>query len=356
MNNLIKQVSPLFVGSAIALSTFSVQPVMGATLYNQIFIFGDSLSDAGNLFNLTGGTNPPPVFFDGRFSNGSVWSEYFAEDLGLAPELWIQDSGELITSIPRNGINFAFAGAKTDDTHITNNDQLFGLHQQVNSFIGLLGGNTLNNPQALGVLMAGANDYFGDPLLNPQTPVENLVKEIDRLSGAGLTNILVSNLPDLGKTPLALSFGEPVSAGLTNSIRLHNDLLKKELKKLNQANPETNLILFDFYSLFNDILDNPNKFGFINVTDSCIDLNLTPPNSISQDFCSEDLQDQFLFVDNQHPNTKAHRFIADKALQTVSTPEPTTILPLGFLGMGLLTNLISKRPSNKNKEKMTVAK
>ncbi|MDY6992457.1 MAG: SGNH/GDSL hydrolase family protein, partial [Pseudomonadota bacterium] len=40
-----------------------------------IYVFGDSLSDKGNLFELTG-LPPDPPYFNGRFSNGLLWSEY----------------------------------------------------------------------------------------------------------------------------------------------------------------------------------------------------------------------------------------------------------------------------------------
>ena len=362
MNNSIRQISQVFVGSAIALTTFSIQPVIGASSYNQIFIFGDSLSDPGNLFNLIGPDNIPSGFDEGRFSNGPVWSEYFAWDLGLNPELWIQrdKNGELqfIPNIPSDGINFAIAGAKTDENHITLNPLLFGLKQQVDAFINLidlLEKKTLNNPQALGVLIAGANDYGGGQS-NPEIPVGNLLTKIELLSKAGLKNILVGNQPDLGKTPFARSLDEEVRTGLTTLTIAHNNLLETALKNFSESN-DTNLILFDFYSLFNNVFVNPSEFGFINLTDNCtnIDVNagVLNPDPLFREPCSEELQNQFLFFDNAHPNTVAHRFIADEALRTVSTPEPSAISALGFLGMGLLA--LKGRPKKKE-EKMVVAK
>ena len=44
-----------------------------------IYVFGDSLSEAGNFYVATGGALPPsPLYFDGRFSNGKAWVEHFA--------------------------------------------------------------------------------------------------------------------------------------------------------------------------------------------------------------------------------------------------------------------------------------
>ena len=51
---------------------------------NQLYIFGDSLSDLGTVFRATGGMYPPqPTYFQGRYSNGRVWVEYLADRLQI---------------------------------------------------------------------------------------------------------------------------------------------------------------------------------------------------------------------------------------------------------------------------------
>ena len=44
-----------------------------ASGYTAIYSFGDSLSDVGNVYNLTGQTIPIPPYSNGRFSNGANW-------------------------------------------------------------------------------------------------------------------------------------------------------------------------------------------------------------------------------------------------------------------------------------------
>lgn len=61
-----------------------------------LYVFGDSLSDDGNLYKLTG--LPPAPYYKGRFSNGPVWVEYLPALSGLS-------------SSPAN--NFAYGGAFT---------------------------------------------------------------------------------------------------------------------------------------------------------------------------------------------------------------------------------------------------
>ena len=63
-------------GVAIALGSLALgtTPGVAATLsFNQVYFFGDSLSDPGNLFALS---NQPPPPYAQRLSNGPVWAEY----------------------------------------------------------------------------------------------------------------------------------------------------------------------------------------------------------------------------------------------------------------------------------------
>jgi len=60
-----------------------------ATDFSNIVIFGDSLSDNGNLYAQTKKLVPDArQYYQGRFSNGPVWVEYLADTLqidGSAP-------------------------------------------------------------------------------------------------------------------------------------------------------------------------------------------------------------------------------------------------------------------------------
>ena len=90
-----------------------------AGTFSTIILFGDSLSDTGNVFHATSavpGTAAIPIsppYFRGRFANGPMWIEELANALGLqiAPSL-------------DGGTNFAFGGALTgaDLDHIFQQD------------------------------------------------------------------------------------------------------------------------------------------------------------------------------------------------------------------------------------------
>lgn len=96
-----------------------------STPFSRIIVFGDSLSDTGNLYLLSGGY-PPAPYAEGRFSNGPIWVEYLAAALGmsLAPD-----------------DNYAVGGATTG--HENFNDGLFGmtypgLQHQIDAFLATL--------------------------------------------------------------------------------------------------------------------------------------------------------------------------------------------------------------------------
>ena len=56
-----------------------------AAPFTKLIVFGDSLSDNGNLLGLTGGLAPASPYFQGHASNGPVAVEYLSLALGLGP-------------------------------------------------------------------------------------------------------------------------------------------------------------------------------------------------------------------------------------------------------------------------------
>ena len=65
---------------ASSLTTENFQTQALVPTFNGLTIFGDSLSDPGNLLALKG-FFPPFPYSEGRFSNGDIWVDYLAEDI-----------------------------------------------------------------------------------------------------------------------------------------------------------------------------------------------------------------------------------------------------------------------------------
>ena len=273
----------------LLLSCLLPLPVLAQSIEG-INIFGDSLVDNGNAFKATGGLVPPsPPYFNGRFSNGPVWVEGFSTELKL----------------PAGTTNNFAVGGATSGTGNTINVALPGLTTQLNGFLLL---SPTVNPNQLFVIWAGANDYLGGGIINPATVVGNLSTATQRLVNAGAQQIVVPNLPDLGKIPVGSS--DPVqSAGLSQLSAAHNSGLRTSLQVLSQQNPNLSIVPTDMAALFNAVITNPTRFGFINVTQPC--LNIT-----TGAVCAS--PDTSLFWDPFHPTAAGHRLISAYALDTLT--------------------------------------
>ena len=66
----------LSLGLALVIS---LAPAGAFGCVEELIVFGDSLSDNGNLYAAAGVPGPP--YFEGRFSNGPTWVEVLAERL-----------------------------------------------------------------------------------------------------------------------------------------------------------------------------------------------------------------------------------------------------------------------------------
>ncbi|MEH1975876.1 MAG: SGNH/GDSL hydrolase family protein [Nostoc sp.] len=307
------------IAVGFVLFSFMLPTKASAASFDQLYVFGDSLSDTGNIYNATNKTYPQsPPYFEGRFSDGPIWVDYLGDQLGLKPTL-LTDLD--FTTIPTQGINFAFGGASSGlGNAVVPNPNLPGVLKQVLGFAGTLQANNQTaDPDALYTLWGGANDFF---FLNPEdstTPISNISLALNTLVGVGAKNILVFNLPDLGQLPAAkIDNRNPTT--LSKSSSEFNLGLAQTVNALNQ-NPNLNIISVDTYSLFNQA----SALGFTNVTESCLSrLDICDPGN-----------NKFLIWDSFHPTTAVHQVIADTALAAIdakSVPEPA--INLGILALG----------------------
>ncbi|MFQ5567115.1 MAG: SGNH/GDSL hydrolase family protein, partial [Paracoccaceae bacterium] len=217
--------------------------------FTDLWAFGDSLTDTGNLFSLTGDVEPPsPPYFNGRFSNGPVW----IESLALLLDLLDVDFATR---------NQAIGGAFTDTRGETLDNT--GVFTQVANFVET--GQRIGDDDLV-VVWAGANNYFGGDT-DPEAVVENLVRAIEALSEVGAERFLVPNLPNLGDTPggIALGAREALNA-LTGQ---HNAELAEEMEELRDE-LDVEIVILDVNAAFEQMLEDPQIFGFDNVSVPCL--------------------------------------------------------------------------------------
>ncbi len=300
--------------------------------FEEIYIFGDSLSDTGNLFALSGGLFPPsPPYFNGRFSNGPLWIESITERLNLNPSSIVTSFSNLAGVT--DGINFALSGANTDNSNSNNSNPfrpagtppLPGLEFQVDAhgdFIDLAGASALDN--ALHVLWVGSNDYLGGGQTNPLVTLANIGEALEELHDDGATNFLIVNLPPLGEVPL----GQALPADALNAITtVHNQGLIALLEQFELDNPAVRIAEFDANAVFNEIQTDPAAFGF-DTAGGCFSiagLLTNPPTAAELTACDD------LFFDDLHPTAAGHQLLADAAfaaLEAEFLPEPIDIEPI----------------------------
>ncbi|HBY58715.1 MAG TPA: hypothetical protein DEH78_02760, partial [Solibacterales bacterium] len=155
----------LFAGIFVLLQAASAAP------FTNLYFFGDSLSDTGNIYRattllntLTLGLVPvtpqSPPYSGGRFSNGPVWAETTAARFGLASDA--QSAGMslgILGSQTGPGRNYAIGGARTGTGGALGAfDSLVptGVQAQVNFYLSRAGGTA--DPNALYFLLGGGND------------------------------------------------------------------------------------------------------------------------------------------------------------------------------------------------------
>lgn len=306
--------------AAAALAVLYAAPASADVNFSTAYFFGDSLSDTGNIYTLTGGSQPVAPYFPGRYSNGPVWTEYLAAGIGHA---------EASKASLQGGNNFSYGGALTGGGIIPS------VITQVTSYVNRPGAA---DPNALYVVVAGGNDMRAARSGNPAnigaaavTATDNLKTAIGLLAAEGARNILVANLPDLGWTPEAVALGlTGVSTQASNAF----NALMPGVVSYGQGLGLT-MSFFDLAALgtavHNDALMNGGAtYGITNVTTPCG--TFTGSVGIS---CSVSQ-----YSDNLHPSALSHQFMGEAALAAV--PEPGTY-GLMVLGLGVVAFMAKRR-------------
>jgi phospholipase/lecithinase/hemolysin len=206
----------------------------------RILIFGDSLSDRGNLYKYSLQLLPKSTpYYRGMFSNGEVWSEQFANRIYL------------------NNIrvsNYAVGGSSVVEfPEWANNNTPYVLDDQIGLYLNLEPDDDVKNN--LAIFFVGGNDYLTS---NPKMEnINSAVKQvtdgiIDAIEKVAAGKIVIVGLPDLSIT------GE--SKSLSNEKVLkkiyieHNEILKEYADKHNMK-------FIDIAPIFDEIVNNTKDFN-----------------------------------------------------------------------------------------------
>jgi phospholipase/lecithinase/hemolysin len=304
-----------------------------------IYAFGDSLSDAGNLSLATAATgSPEPVSppYDAIqygaatatvFSNGPVWVQDLAAATG---------AGALTPSL-LGGTDFAYGGAETgltpQNTNLGDAElQAISLPEQLTEFQAAVPHPVAG---ALYTLSVGANDILdiladsglsaAQQTTDVNDAVANEISFVNQLVAGGARDLMVLDVPDLGKTPGITSGadgdGTPSAAFDTLASSLateYNADLAGQLAVVASGNGiAVNIV--DAYGLVDAAVANPAAYGLTNVTSPV--WSGTYSSDASGTLATTDVaaQDQYLFWDQLHPTETGHQGLAALGEQALAS-------------------------------------
>lgn len=306
----------------------------GLQALNQLFVFGDSLSDGGNYAGPGGpGTYPPPPYAATRYSNGPtaveyLWQAYHPGDTSFKPSNY-------------GGTNYALGGATSGSSNFNAInpstppalqswfDSQGGVASQVSNFASSCN-NCFAPDESLFVVWAFPNDVFSNAVWGLDAKslitagVTNITNAIQVLIGEGATHFLIPNMPDLGNTPGFLG-----NTDLTDLTVAFNAALDEALNLLEKSMKQVEITPFDTFGTLNDVITNPDKYGMKNVTDQCVQHLTDPKNPCDPD--------TWLFWDSVHPTTAGHAILGAQFAAAIDVPEPGSLwlIALALMLLGL---------------------
>ena len=265
---------------AFASFSFHAPTAYGSFLgFQNLVVFGDSLSDNGNTFISVG--LPKEPYYDGRWTNGPNWVDYFSQLTG------IQD----VSAFLRNrGTNFAVGGSTS-----------LYLAGEIATYLGENGGRA--DAANLYVIWIGANDFQAG--LTPQTTVTAIQTEVIALGRAGAKRLLLVTVPDISLTPNVVGGGGAKVQAAKQFVAAANAMIRAQVQ-ISAHLLGIDLTLVDINPLFTQLVYTPSAFGFANSVGAAYNPNT---GIVSPD------PNEFVFWDAFHPTTPMHYLTAQLIYQ-----------------------------------------
>ncbi|KAL9463601.1 hypothetical protein AB3S75_001418 [Citrus x aurantiifolia] len=262
-----------------------------------MFIFGDSILDAGNNNYINTTTLDQANFWPygetffkyptGRFSDGRLVSDFMAEyaNLPLIPPFL--QPGIINRGNYYSGVNFASAGAgalvETFQGDVISLKTQLSYYKKVESWLREKLGNDegrMRISRGVYLFSIGSNDYYakilltkGFTILNSFSEsnhvgmvIGNLTTVIKEIYKTGGRKFAFMNVPDLGCLPVMRIMNAEKNGSClekaTSLAKLHNEALSKQLFDIQKHLKGFKYSLFDLNSSLRKRINHPFKYGF----------------------------------------------------------------------------------------------
>jgi len=306
--------------------------------FSSVVSFGDSLSDIG-----TYSVGTVKALGGGKYTINDAaspnWIELMAAKLNVAApcpaQTGLQGDPAQGFSVPvtnfTNCTAYAQGGARVTNPIGPGNKALGGsaailgqltvpVVTQIQTHLNSRGGSFTGNEVVF--VMAGGNDVFinlatvgagGSPTA-AVTAMGTAGAELggyvrNLVVGKGAKYVVVVNLPDVSKTPFALSQSAETQGLINTMVTTFNSQLQQGLSG-------TDVLLVDAYTVSRDQNANPAKYGLTNVTAPACDLTPAKNPLGSSLVCTKanlaaGATDTYQYADTVHPTPYGYRLLAD---------------------------------------------
>ncbi|SHH80740.1 autotransporter domain-containing protein [Marivita hallyeonensis] len=333
--------------------------------FDDLFIIGDSLSDAGAYSQSVqaAGMGLLPVInykFLTNAPDGSslTFGEVLGNELGLSlgPNVYSAVPLAGLQEVDLGGTIYAEGGSRvTNPSGIGfNTSQGITTRSLAEQVDRMLADRPKLGENDLVILWGGANDVFaqagavGVGAITPQDAAANmaqaateLVGLVDRVKNAGAESVIVVTIPDIGSTPFGLSSGPQGAAlqtGLTDAF--NNTLL---------ASIGDKAVIVDSQKLLGALQADPAKYGF--TAPNAATVPACPGSSLGclQGVDASADSELRIFADGVHPTTSAHALFGQASFAGLQAATQT-----GAISIATMTALRQHGLSIENRMNPTV--
>lgn len=295
-------------------------PPSPSPAFGEVVVFGDSLSDPGNVFALTGQysvrpfapiPSAPYAIGGMHFTNGPTWAERLSRELGSPT-----GAGPALRA-PQLYRNYAFGGARARSGSAAASPDLGA---QVGMYLANTGG--VAAADSVHVLWLGANDVrdaLESLAADPSGATSSAIvggavtavgSNIVALWSAGARTFLVPNVPNIAITPAVASQPAIVRGAAAQLSGAYNAALERTLATLQSRLPGTRIVRLDVFTLLNGIVAAPAPYGITETEAPCLRFGVYV-GAICWD------AGRHLFWDAIHPTTAVHGILAKSAASTL---------------------------------------